>query len=48
MTIDEVAAGVIRLGRGAMMAKFDLKLAYRQVTQMTALVRDGVGRTTIC
>ena len=31
MTIDDVAARVVRLGRGALMAKFDLKSAYRQV-----------------
>lgn len=28
MSIDEVAAQVIRLGKGALMAKFDLKSAY--------------------
>ena len=31
MTIDDVAARVVRLGRGALMAKFDLKSAYRHV-----------------
>lgn len=31
MMTDDVAAKVIHLGRGALMAKFDLKSAYRQV-----------------
>lgn len=31
MSIDDVAARVVRLGRGALMAKFDLKSAYRNI-----------------
>ena len=31
MSIDDVAAHVVRLGRGALMAKFDLKSAYRNI-----------------
>lgn len=31
LSIDEVASWVVRAGRGALMAKFDLKSAYRQV-----------------
>ena len=31
MSVDEVAARLVRLGRGALMAKFDLKAAYRNV-----------------
>ena len=31
MTIEDMAARVVRLGRGALMAKFDLKSVYRQV-----------------
>ena len=31
MSVDEVAARVVQLGKGALMAKFDLKAAYRNV-----------------
>ena len=31
MTIEDVVTRVARLGRGALMAKFDLKSAYQQV-----------------
>jgi len=31
LSVDKVAAGVVRLGRGALMAKFHLKAAYRNV-----------------
>ena len=31
MSMDEVAARLVRLGKGALMAKFDLKAAYRNV-----------------
>ena len=30
-TVDEVADRVLKMGRGALMAKFDLKAAYRQI-----------------
>ena len=31
MSVDEVAARIVQLGKGALMAKFDLKAAYRNV-----------------
>lgn len=35
MTIDDVAARIMHLGRGALMANIDLKSAYRQVPVVT-------------
>ena len=31
MSVDDVAARVVKMGRGSLMAKFDLKAAYRNV-----------------
>ena len=47
MSVDEVASRIVQLGKGALMAKFDLKAAYRNVS-VHPDDRYGMGGLIVC